>query len=180
LQIVGVPGGGRLLDGLIQPGDPDRVFAGVGGVSLSETGPRLREAPAASRREARSLSLDGPAAVTIGERGGERIARAEVRILEPPLGPIGDPDAFAAELRVLLPGIRACYERRLRDTVALEGKLTLRLSIDTAGQVTEVGVESQTLRDDELAACIRGRARNWRFSTGPAQLSVPLIFQAAR
>jgi hypothetical protein len=180
LQILGAPGGGGLLDGLIQPSDPDRVFAEVGGVSLSQAGPRLREAGAATRRDGRAISLAGPAAVQIGDRGGERLAQVQVGVIEP-TEPTVDASQFAAELRQYLSGIRACYERRLRDEVALGGKLTLQLTI-AQGRVSEVAVDEDTLHDGELEACIRAHARSWRFSVIERSfvLRVPLIFQAAR
>ncbi len=58
--------------------------------------------------------------------------------------------------------VRQCYERRLRENTMLQGRVELRLTIDTSGNVTSVRT-SGTLRDAEVLSCISAGARTWRF-----------------
>jgi outer membrane biosynthesis protein TonB len=62
--------------------------------------------------------------------------------------------------------VRQCYERKLRTDPMLQGTLSVRLKIGTGGTVQGVQVGG-SLRDAEVVACVRERARTWRFP-GPA------------
>lgn len=62
--------------------------------------------------------------------------------------------------------VRQCYERKLRTDPMLQGTLSLRLKIGTGGTVQGVQVGG-SLRDPDVVACVRERARAWRFP-GPA------------
>ncbi len=58
--------------------------------------------------------------------------------------------------------VRQCYERRLRENSMLQGRVEVRLTIDTSGNVSTVRT-SGTLGDEDVLSCIRAGARNWRF-----------------
>lgn len=62
--------------------------------------------------------------------------------------------------------VRQCYERKLRTDPMLQGTLSVRLKIGTGGTVQGVQVGG-SLRDSDVVACVRERARTWRFP-GPA------------
>ncbi len=58
--------------------------------------------------------------------------------------------------------VRSCYERRLKVNNVLQGRLVLRLRIGRSGAVESVQVGG-TLRDRQVAACVRKTARQWQF-----------------
>lgn len=59
--------------------------------------------------------------------------------------------------------VRTCYERRLKMNPGLEGDLDLNISISSAGKVTGIGVNSDTVRDPEMLECVRRTIRGWSF-----------------
>jgi hypothetical protein len=59
--------------------------------------------------------------------------------------------------------VRACYERRLKMNPLLQGDLDLAISISTAGKVTGIGVNSDSIRDAEMLDCVRRAIRRWTF-----------------
>ncbi len=60
------------------------------------------------------------------------------------------------------PQVRTCYERRLKVNNLLQGRLVLRLRVGRRGEVESVQVGG-SLRDREVAACVRKLARQWQF-----------------
>ena len=66
--------------------------------------------------------------------------------------------------------IRRCYEfEGLPHNPALAGRMKLTLTIRPTGVVSDVSVDSLTLRGPgalEVARCVARHARNWRFERG--------------
>jgi len=59
--------------------------------------------------------------------------------------------------------VKACYERRLKKNSFLEGKLDLNIDVSSAGKVTRVSVNKDTVRDSEMLACVKRTIRGWKF-----------------
>ena len=73
------------------------------------------------------------------------------------------------------PQVRSCYERGLKANNLLQGTLNVRRKIQPNGSVTNVRVGG-SLRDNDVFACVRRIASNWRFPApegGCAELSQP-------
>ncbi|OGS37460.1 MAG: hypothetical protein A2293_11035 [Elusimicrobia bacterium RIFOXYB2_FULL_49_7] len=60
-------------------------------------------------------------------------------------------------------GLRAEYNKRLRDKPNLKGKVTVKFAIDQAGNVISSTVVSSTLRDKIMEMEVLKRVRTWRF-----------------
>lgn len=187
-QVLGHLGESGALADLLRAGAPDRdqaaALAQVTGVSSAteELGLRqLLRTPAAGRISgveglrgsgaiAESTSMVGPA-----ERSVQRIVRMEPPVVDG----AADPALLAKEVRSRLSALRACYERALKRDPRLAGKLVLRFTVTPAGTVTGAEIDEDTLRDEELRACLLASVRRWRCPAppGPVEVSFPFVFQ---
>jgi len=79
-----------------------------------------------------------------------------------PTGTI-DPKAVDQFMNARFGQVKTCYERRLKMNPLLEGKLDLNIGISTKGKVTSITVNGDTLRDSELASCVKRTIRGWTF-----------------
>lgn len=92
-----------------------------------------------------------------------------------------DPNAISSVVRRRLAAVKQCYERQLNRNPDLRGKITVRFTIGATGAVVDISVEANTMGDDEVAQCIVGRMRGWRFPKpegGSVTVSYPFIFTA--
>ena len=194
LHVLGVRGDDGELRDLLRRGSPgvdgDRVFADVGGVGLA--GPATaglrppRGSGSGATRGIDGLRARGPAEVESGERGGEQAAvlRGALKESAPTdLDGILDPEVVAAAIRQRKSAVIACYERALKRTPSLRGRLTLRFRVGTVGRVVTAEVEDSTLNDDEVTHCVIRTVKGWRFpapANGEVAFSYPLIFQPAQ
>jgi TonB family protein len=97
-------------------------------------------------------------------------------------GPL-DPSLVAKEVRARIGVIKACYERALRRSPKLSGRVKVRWTITTAGTVSDVEIEGDSMGDAEVASCMKGLVRRWRFpapSGGSVDVVYPFIFEAAK
>lgn len=192
LKILGAKGEDGTVADLIKGGDvsdnADKVFEQVGGVGVASGADGLRSAKGAggtgALRGGGSLRASGPGEVGSGERAGERAVKGIVKD-STPVDVDGqlDPSIIAREIRGRLGAIKACYEAGLKRNPNIGGKLQLRFEISTVGKVTSADIETDTMHDPDVAACIKNRVRTWRFpapSGGPVQFSYPFIFQSSK
>ena len=59
--------------------------------------------------------------------------------------------------------MQRCHQRAKIDNSDIRGKLTMKISISTSGQVTATNVDSSTLHSSALDACIASAVRTWTF-----------------
>ncbi len=59
--------------------------------------------------------------------------------------------------------VQRCHQRAKSDNSDIRGKVTMKISISTSGQVTAANVESSTLHSSSLDACIAGAVKSWTF-----------------
>jgi outer membrane biosynthesis protein TonB len=80
-------------------------------------------------------------------------------------GPTGtiDTKAVNSYIKTNFSQVKACYERRLKTNSLLEGKLDLNIVISTSGKVAAVTVNSDSVRDAEMLACVKTTIRAWEF-----------------
>jgi hypothetical protein len=74
---------------------------------------------------------------------------------------------------------RRCYEDGLRRDQELSGKVSLALSISTAGQVERSAIAASTLRDKVAAACIARESRRIAFSPPEIETSAAMDISLA-
>jgi hypothetical protein len=79
-----------------------------------------------------------------------------------------------------LGGIKYCYERQLRDSPDLAGKLVVEFTIDQAGKVENPRVLSSTLDDDRVVRCLLTKVSWLKFPPprgGKVTVSYPFVFE---
>jgi TonB family protein len=79
--------------------------------------------------------------------------------------------------------IRFCYESLLNRFPKLGGKVAIRFTIATEGNVVTSSVAQSTAGNSELEQCVAGRVRTWTFPKpkggGSVVVTYPFIFKAA-
>ncbi len=165
----------------------DEAMRDVAGVTVASNG-GLRGLPHPG-------SGTGRVGVPTDLRGGTRIAEAgpsdataerdvssRLKVAPPVVeGGHADLASIAREIRSRRRAIAACYERALKTTPTLAGKLVVRFSIAAAGNVTAADIDDDTLGAPEIGACVRALVLRWRFAPpadAPVELSFPFLFQA--
>jgi hypothetical protein len=90
-----------------------------------------------------------------------------------------DRNGVKTVVRERLPALKACYDKALRATPRLAGKVVARWSIDAEGKVTEFSWESDQLGSKTFADCARRVIEAWRFpppKSAPVVVSFPFVF----
>lgn len=190
LKILGAQGGQGALDDLVGKGAPatdqDRAFAGLGGVTDPSAAGTIRATERAAT--GRSVAADpmrgggvkegSPAATAKAEREVRGVAKQEAASVDGEL----DQAQVMAEIRKRNGNIRRCYEKGLKRNGRLHGKLTVRFQITGAGTVTQVSLPEDDIGDPEVAACVTGAVRTWRFPAGGASatVEVPFVFSSSQ
>jgi TolB-like protein len=87
-----------------------------------------------------------------------------------------------AVLQGALPAVLGCYEPRLKEEPALEGRLVVGIALGKEGEVKEVTVAEDRLGDTVVAACVVAALRDLRFPGSAANLQVtyPFVFAPTR
>jgi hypothetical protein len=92
-----------------------------------------------------------------------------------------DPALVLKEVDAHLDVIKECYEHYLRCDPSLRGKVVAHWTISTAGTVSGVDIEENTMGSADVAACIKEVVLQWRFPAptgGPVDVSVPFVFES--
>jgi outer membrane biosynthesis protein TonB len=61
------------------------------------------------------------------------------------------------------PDVQRCHQRAKIDNSDIRGKLTMKISISTSGQVTATNIDASTLHSSALDNCIASAVRTWTF-----------------
>ena len=59
--------------------------------------------------------------------------------------------------------VQRCHQRAKIDNSDIRGKVTMKISISTSGQVTATNIDASTLHSSSLDACIASAVRTWTF-----------------
>jgi TonB family protein len=198
IKIIGSIGGKGALSDMLKGGDVfrdmDEALSQVSGVGVARGG----EGGGALRRRMGGGGAGGATGRVIGiedlkARGGnqevssgsfvERKIKGNVRAEKgEEIGGTGtaDPASVARRVRNRIRAITYCYERRLKAIPTLEGKITIRFKIGTAGTVISASVDEDTIGDSQLASCVVGAIRRIRFDPpegGFVEFMYPFIFK---
>jgi TonB family protein len=76
--------------------------------------------------------------------------------------------------------LRRCYERRLKQNNTLAGRLEVGLTVGSGGQVQGARIVADSVRDPDVAACVRQAVSGWRQpapSGGCVNVTFPISFQ---
>ncbi len=130
-----------------------------------------------------SLRASGGSGATAQRQEGAEVAEQRVRAR--PLrfdvdeeGGAGDFDAQAVVrmIRTRQSAIQACYERELRQSPTLAGRIVVALTIQTSGSVSNVRPTENTMGNDAVASCVVRVIQGFRFNPGPEGGSVSYSF----
>lgn len=96
--------------------------------------------------------------------------------------PAADGDVSRKQLLRLIkghiPSFRDCYERILKEHEGLEGKMRLTIDVMPSGRGSPVRIESDSVGNEDLRACIVRRSTYWRFPKPfrPVSLAFSVVF----
>jgi TonB family protein len=93
-----------------------------------------------------------------------------------------DRAALARYVKARLKSIQGCYERELKRSPTLKGKVLVRFSILASGRTGEVEIEESTLGSEAVGSCIRTVIRGWVFPfkpEGDVSVAYPFVFSPA-
>jgi hypothetical protein len=161
---------GDLLQGGTTTRDLAEAFQGIDHVAAAtlDTGlPGSRGDHAGMAAQLGELGTGGGGRVDIGHAREARIAGSvSVESPEPESKDI-DRDAMARFVKAHLRSIQGCYERELKLTPNLRGKLAVRLTLSPAGRVGDLEVDEDTLQSAAVVGCIRSVLRGWQLPFRP-------------
>ena len=184
LGSMGAGSGGALANVLSAGGgfsaDIGAALAGAGGVAIaSEGGPARKGEGAAQATGIGGLATSGGGHVSMKEKsdvvvhGSVSAEDAEVD------SPTVDKAALSRFINLRKGSIQGCYEQQLKRSPSLHGKLVVRFTIGTRGQIVEVSIDQDTLGSDELASCITRLVKAWRLPFTPdadTTVTFPFLF----
>jgi len=82
-------------------------------------------------------------------------------------------------VRRYAPGIQFCYENELKKSPGLRGKLTVSLTVEPDGLVSNVMLVEDSLRSPAVTGCMLAQMRGWRFpaiEAGTVTFKTPFVF----
>lgn len=127
------------------------------------------------------LGTDGVKDVGLGEKGATaitgRVTTEKIQVDTPEI----DELTLSRWLQGRKPAIQSCYERELKRTPTLQGRLVIRFAITSRGHVGGVGFGEDTLHSSPVQLCISALMRGWVLPFNPEDdvpVSLPFIFTA--
>jgi hypothetical protein len=185
LGSVGAGGDSALANVLSAGGgfsdDIGAALAGAGGVALATEGGPLRKGEGAAQATGiGGLATAGGGQVKMREKTDIAV-RGSVTSegdAEVDSGSV-DKAAVSRFINLRKGSIQGCYEQQLKRNPQLHGKIVLRFTIGTRGQVVEVSLDSDTVGSDELASCISRLVKAWRLPFSPeadTTVTFPFLF----
>ncbi len=78
--------------------------------------------------------------------------------------------------------LQRCYERELLRSSGLEGTITMEWIIGPGGDVTSTRLKGSTLRSEEVASCVSGVVKGWKFpkpTGGSVTVTYPFQFRGS-
>lgn len=118
---------------------------------------------------------EGPAKVGNTDKKERKVKGSAKGTTEDVFGDI-DKKAVSATIRRRMPGLQACYEKALRSQPNLKGKMSYTITINPAGRVTDVNVETDTVDSASVKACTVAKIKGWRFVSDGAEESAEVTF----
>jgi outer membrane biosynthesis protein TonB len=124
----------------------------------------------------------GGGAATASKRRGANIkAKLKIENFEPEGGTL-DTGKLRSYIQRKQPSLRYCYEKELKNSPDLSGKLSIRITIALTGRVSSVEIEENSL-NAAVASCAKANVLRWRFPKPEGEavtLVLPLVFSPSR
>ena len=160
-------------------GDIDGALENAGGVATDAASAGPRKGAGGDGEAAGIDDLKGPGGGTAGDVGGPAVkiegtvstGSGEIDALD------GDSSAAQKVIRKYAGQLNYCYERRLKASPGLAGRVEFSWYVE-AGKVSNVLLVANTTGDAELVDCIKKKISRWAFSDDfEGDVSYPFIFQ---
>jgi TonB family protein len=87
-----------------------------------------------------------------------------------------DQQAVVRMIQTRRSAIQACYERELRATPTLAGRVAVQMTIQESGSVSGVHVTDNSTGNDNVGSCVSRVIQGFRFNPGPDGGSVTYTF----
>ena len=187
LGSMGSGGSGGALANVLSAGggfseDIGAALAGAGGVAIATEagGPVRKGEGAAQATSIGGIATSGGGQVKMREKAdvavrGSVSAEGDAEVDSPSV----DKAALSRFINLRKGSIQGCYEAQLKRSPTLHGKIVLRFTIGTRGQIVEVSIDTDTLGSDELASCITRLVKAWRMPFTPdadTTVTFPFLF----
>ena len=120
----------------------------------------------------------------VGQLAGGKIGQAGVGLIEDESEIVGglDRDVIASYIKTQLGQILYCYERQLSANKDLFGKIAVRFTIGSSGQVEAQNIGDSTLKNATVEGCILNKVAQWKFPApqGGTKVNVtyPFLFKS--
>jgi TonB family protein len=191
LKVIGSSGSGAgafedVLGSSNGAGDVASALSGASGVAAATSdalgGNGIKGNAQGSTATIGDLNTAGGGNVALAEKGNATI-KASMQIQAPEVESSEvDKTQLTNYVRTRKSAIQQCYERELKRTPTLKGKVVVRFSIGTNGRATDVEIEENTLGNEAVSMCIRTVIRSWVFPfKPPSEVAVqyPFVFAPA-
>lgn len=129
------------------------------------------------------IGTTGVKDVVLQEKGGNpvigRVTTEKIHVQTTEI----DEESLSHWLQGRKPAIQSCYERELKRTPRLEGRLVIRFAITNRGRIGGVGFDEDTLKSTQVQLCISALMRGWVLPFQPEDdvpIALPFIFSAGR
>lgn len=143
----------------------------------------MAAAEADSENRAVELAVDvtDTARIMAGEIEGATTENEPPPPSDPPQNPEGriDSDAVQKLFADKQSALQQCYERALKRSPDLAGRISLLVDINPDGSPGRVEATPDTLQSDQVISCVEQRVREWTFpepKEGAARIQKPLSF----
>ena len=133
--------------------------------------------------DATSSSGQAGSAGSSSSRGGSS-GPAAPSLSDPGLGRAGGQTISADQIQATISQnqgqVRACYERELKTSPSLRGKVKLSWTIGADGRVRAPRVVRNSTGNRELSSCIKRAVRGWAFprAQSPQDVEYPFVFKS--
>ncbi len=110
-------------------------------------------------------------------------ATPKPRRTDPGLGVAGGKTVSATQIKATIrqnsPQVRACYERQLKSTPSLRGKVVVAWTVGADGKVRSPRAVSNTTGNRDMLPCIRRAVKSWQFARAesPQDIEYPFVFK---
>lgn len=159
-------------------GDLDSAFEGIAGVGLATGGAHTtRGGGSGEAASIGGLATAGGGKVGLGGKQEARVGSVETEA--PEVDGALDSEAIARVVKTRMRMVKDCYERELKRSPALAGKIEIEFTIDSSGRVESARVSNNRMGSEAVASCIISRLQRWRFPApdgGSVTVNFPFIF----
>jgi hypothetical protein len=189
LKMIGTVGeggtGGVIADVLGDGGkdrDIDSALAGVkqiGVATSSSQRSRKGDAGAVETAKIDDLKVEKSSGAVAVKGRTEKAVVGKTSVGAPEVDGEVDSASVAKTIKNSSKAVKRCYDKALLANPTLKGKVSVTIVIGTSGRVESVDITEDTIKDPEVAKCIKGIVSRLRFPKpdgGPASVTFPFVF----